>query len=86
MNVVLIIVSAVSAGGLLSWGLFQQVATVVSQRHSIKGLIFKLLGIAGLLTDLYFFPADWLITVATFFATALICLVFLTLARDKLLR
>ncbi|MFZ9520894.1 MAG: hypothetical protein ACO3A4_10485 [Silvanigrellaceae bacterium] len=74
------------SGGVVAVGLFIQVAAVTRQRRTFKGVLLKFLGLVPLLFAVWGAREQIYVVSGLFFSTALIFLVFLTLARNKLLR
>lgn len=81
----LLLLSAFS-GGVVAVGLFIQVVAVIRQRRTFKGVLLKFLGLVPLLFAIWGGREHIFVVSGVFFSTALIFLVFLTLARNKLLR
>jgi hypothetical protein len=67
-------------------GLFFQVRTIVEQRRSYKGIIFKIIGIIPLFLAIRTGRGEVVAISITFFICASIFLVFLSLARKRLMR
>ena len=86
MSLWFFLLAAVSSGLFVGWGLFLQVAAIVRQKRSFAGFAAKFLGLGP-----FFWSLDagreylvWLII--TFFISLTGFLIWLTLARDRLLR
>jgi hypothetical protein len=82
---VILALSALSAISI-GWGLYQQVLAIVEKQRSYKGIVFKILGLVPL-----FFAIRWgrdeIVAISvSFFVTGAIFLVFLSLARKRLMR
>jgi hypothetical protein len=82
---VILALSAVSALSV-GLGLFFQVLAIVEKRKSFKGIVFKILGILPLFFAIRQGPDEVVAISVTFIATATIFLVFLSLARKRLMR
>ncbi|MEY3903912.1 MAG: hypothetical protein RL189_3218 [Pseudomonadota bacterium] len=86
MNNLLAIALSLCAGVAVAVGLFLHTAGVILQRRSFKGFLIKFTGLIPLGLALYLRPEAVMTISLTFFVTASIFLVFLSLARNRLLR
>ena len=74
------------SGIIVAFGLFNQVAAITQRRRSFKGIVFKFLGLIPLFLAIRGSHDEVVSISVSFFVTASITLVFLTLARKRLLR
>lgn len=86
MSLYLLFGLTILSAALVAWGLFTQTASVVLRRRNIKSIAFKFLGLIPFLWVLAKARDQLLLSVPTFFISLGLFLVFLTLARNKLLR
>lgn len=86
MNNLMAIALSFCAGSAVATGLFLHTAGIILRRRSFKGFFIKFTGLIPLGLALYQHPEEVLAICLTFFVTASIFLVFLSLARNRLLR
>jgi hypothetical protein len=86
MNLELFDILGGLCGIIVGWGLFLQTASVVRQKKSVAGLMFKLAGIVGLCWRLFERESNPFVLIGLFFATLIGSLFVFTLARHRLLR
>lgn len=86
MDVWLFLSLAALAGAVVAVGLYLQVLAVIRQKRTFKGILLKFLGLVPLVVAVRGAREQIYTVSGVFFATAVIFLVFLTLARNRLLR
>jgi hypothetical protein len=86
MSLFLLFGLTILSAALVAWGLFTQTASVVLGSRNIKSIAFKFLGLIPFLWVLAKARDQLLLSVPTFFISLGLFLVFLTLARNRLLR
>lgn len=74
------------SGLLVALGLFYHVAGIVREKRTMRGILLKISALFPLFFAVRWGLEDLLAVCLSFFVVASITLVFLTLARNKLLR
>lgn len=74
------------SGITVAFGLFKQVSAIIQKRRTYSGIIIKFVGLTPLFLAIRGSHGEVVSISVSFFVTASITLVFLTLARKRLLR